>query len=106
MRVLLDECLPRRLKHHLPGHEVRTVPEEGWAGKKNGELLRLASKRFAAFVTMDQGQVDQQNIRALPIAVIVLRARSNRLDSLRPLVPLLLKALDRPRPGEFTVLPD
>jgi predicted nuclease of predicted toxin-antitoxin system len=52
MRVLVDECVPRRLKRHLPGHEVRTVPEVGWAGKKNGELLRLAAREFDAFVTV------------------------------------------------------
>jgi len=44
MKLLLDECLPRKLKHHLPGHVCHTVPEAGWAGKKNGELLRLAEK--------------------------------------------------------------
>jgi predicted nuclease of predicted toxin-antitoxin system len=43
MRVLLDECLPRKLKNDLPGHAARTVPEMGWAGKKNGELLQLAA---------------------------------------------------------------
>ncbi len=104
MRVLLDECLPRRLKRHLPGHEVRTVPEEGWAGKSNGELLRLASGRFDVFVTVDTGQVHQQDLRRVAVAVVVLRASSNRLDSLLPLVPLLLETLPRARAGAFTVL--
>ncbi len=104
MRVLLDECLPRRLKRHLPGHEVRTVPEEGWAGRKNGELLRLAAVGFDAFVTMDKGQVHQQDIRNLSLAVLVLRASSNRLESLLPLVPALLEALPRARRGRFTAV--
>src|SRR5688572_5338121 len=104
MLVLLDECVPRGLKHHLPGHDVSTVPEQGWAGTKNGELLRLAAARFAAFVTVDRGQIHQQDIRALPLALIVLRARSNSLDALLPLVPQLLRALDRTPPGRSTVV--
>ena len=64
MRVLLDECLPRRLKRDLAGHEVTTVPEAGWAGTKNGELLRLAAARFDAFVTIDQGLAFQLNMAA------------------------------------------
>ncbi len=54
MRVLLDESLPRRLRQELPEHEVSTVPEAGWAGKANGELLRLAEPAFEVFVTMDR----------------------------------------------------
>jgi predicted nuclease of predicted toxin-antitoxin system len=101
MRVLLDECLPRRLKRHLPGHEVSTVTEEGWAGRKNGDLLRIAAGRFDVLVTADKGQPHQQDIRALPLGVIVLRARTNRLESLLPLVPGLLAALASVRRGAF-----
>ena len=86
MRVLLDECLPRKLKQDLEGHEVRTVPEMGWAGKKNGELLRLAAGRFDVLITVDRGLMYQQNLEGLSIAVISLGARSNRLKDLRPLM--------------------
>ena len=89
------------LKRHLPGHDVSTVTDEGWAGRKNGDLLRLAAGRFDVLVTADKGQPHQQNIRALPLGVIVLRARSNRLVSLLPLVPGLLAALAGVRPGAF-----
>lgn len=54
MRVLLDECLPRRLKAELPDHDVRTVQEEGWAGLKNGALLRVAAGRFDVLLTVDR----------------------------------------------------
>ena len=54
MRVLLDECLPRRLKGALVGHEVRTVPEMGWASNRNGDLLRLAEREFDIFLTVDR----------------------------------------------------
>ena len=40
--ILLDECIPRKLKKELASEDCRSVPDEGWAGKKNGELLTLA----------------------------------------------------------------
>ena len=80
MRVLLDECLPRRLKRELPGHDVRTAPEMGWASKRNGELLRLAEREFDVFLTVDRNLQQEQNLAS------VLVARSNRLDDLRPLM--------------------
>ena len=54
MRVLLDECVPRALRNDIPGHEVRTVAEAGWAGVKNGELLRLAAAAFDVLITVDR----------------------------------------------------
>jgi predicted nuclease of predicted toxin-antitoxin system len=92
MRVLLDECLPRRLKHSISDHEVATVPEVGWAGKANGELLALAGERFDVFVTVDRNLPAQQSLGLGP-AVVILAARSNRLQDLEPLVPKLLNVL-------------
>ena len=93
MRVLLDECLPRRLKRLLPGHEVVTVPEAGLASKQNGELLGLAGERFDVFVTVDRNLSFQQNLRSLRIAVVVLVARSNRAVHLEPLMSQVAEAL-------------
>jgi len=95
MRVLLDESLPRRLKAELPGHEVFTVPEVGWAGKKNGDLLRLADERFDVFVTPDAHLPEQQNLSGLRLGVVILCARSNAIADLLPLVPRLRSALAR-----------
>ncbi len=53
MRVLLDECVPRALRRELPGHQVKTVAEAGWAGVKNGELLQLAAREFDLVATVD-----------------------------------------------------
>jgi predicted nuclease of predicted toxin-antitoxin system len=78
MRVLLDECLPRRLKAHLVGYQVLTVPEAGWSGKKNGELLRAASGLVDVFITVDSNLAYQQHLVGLPFAVVVLSAHSNR----------------------------
>ena len=93
MRVLLDECVPRRLKRDLPGHEARTAPEMGWASKRNGDLLRVAAHEFDVFLTVDQKLQDQQNLSAFNIAVIVLVAPSNTLAELRPLMPKVLQSL-------------
>jgi len=79
VRVLLDECVPRRLKHELVGHDVRTAPEMGWASKRNGELLRLAEREFDAFLTVDRKLQHQQNLSTFPIAIIVMLARTNTL---------------------------
>ena len=83
MRVLLDECLPRRLKQDLVGHETRTVPEMGWASKKNGELLKLAAGQFDIFLTVDRNLSHEQDLGQFDITVVVLVARSNRLLDLR-----------------------
>ena len=91
MRVLLDECLPKRLKRELTGHEVHTVPEAGWAGKENGELMQLLPGRFEAFITVDRNLQSQQNFIGVPFGVVVLRVRSNRLGDLQPLVPQILE---------------
>ena len=104
MRVLLDECLPRRLKHALLGHEVQTVPEMGWASKRNGELLRLAARQFDAFLTVDRRLQHEQELSTFQIAVIVLVARSNRLLDLLPLVPATLEILPRTKPGQAVVV--
>ncbi len=99
MRVLIDECIDWRLSRHILSHEVKTAGKMGWATIKNGELLALAAQQFDVFVTVDRNLSFQQNLVAFPIAVIVLRARTNRLADLKPLIPALLKALESPKPG-------
>jgi predicted nuclease of predicted toxin-antitoxin system len=102
MRVLLDECLPRRLRTQLVGHEVQTVQAMGWSGKKNGELLRLAvAAGFEVFLTADQNLRYQQNLASGTIAVISLVADSIRLQDLMPLIPAVLTALDSIGLGVF-----
>ena len=98
MRILLDESLPRRLRGELPGHAVKTVAQMGWSSLENGELLRSAADQFDVFVTADQNLQFQQNISALPIAVAVLVAHTNKLEALRPLMPELLTRLTTLQP--------
>ena len=105
MRVLLDECLPRRLKRDLLGHDVRTVPEVGWASRRNGELLRLATDAgFEAFITVDRKLRHQQNLSAFNIVVLVLVANSNTLTDLQPLMKTVLEMLPTATKGEATVV--
>jgi len=76
MRVLLDECVPPALGKELPGHEIKTVAEAGWAGVKNGELLQLAAKQFDLLLTIDRNLEYQQNFAGLALAVIVVQLRA------------------------------
>jgi hypothetical protein len=99
MRVLLDECVPRALRRELPGHEVKTVAEAGWAGVKNGQLLKLAATRFDILITVDRNLEYQQNFAGLSLAVIVIHAPSNDVALLRPLMPAVLAAIPQAKPG-------
>jgi predicted nuclease of predicted toxin-antitoxin system len=105
MRVLLDENLNWRLKRDLPGHDVESVPLLGWAGIQNGALLRNAVENgFDVLTTMDSNVVHQQDLPVHSIAVIVLRARSNRLKDTQPLMPAVLQALPNAAKGARTII--
>ena len=80
MKILIDECIPRKFKGGLPNHECQTVPEAGLAGKKNGELFSLAERAgFRVLVTLDKGMEFEQNFKGKKLGVLSIRARSNRL---------------------------
>ena len=94
MRILLDECLPRKLKRSIVGHDVATVQERGWSSKKNGELLRLMDGTVDVFLTSDQNLRYQQNLATIRFSIIVLMVPDNRLPSLQPLMPEVQSLLD------------
>jgi hypothetical protein len=104
VRVLLDECLDWRLSRDISGHDVKTARQMGWATIKNGELLALAAQHFDVFVTVDRNLSFQQNLPNFPVAVIVLRSRSNRLADLRRLIPDLIAAIASAKPGAATII--
>ena len=101
MRVLIDECLPKKLKRELPEHIVKTVPEAGWAAKQNGELLKLAEQEFDVLLTNDQNIEHQQNLKQFDIAFVVLVAPTNDINDLSPLMPAVIDALTSILPGEI-----
>ncbi len=104
MKILLDECIDRKLSREFVEHEVKTVPQMGWAGTKNGQLLALAEAEFDVFITVDRNLSFQQNLPQLNIAVVVLQAPSNRLADLKPLVTKVLSILPTVEKGQATVV--
>lgn len=101
MRLLLDECVPKRVKRALGDPEAKTVQEMGWAGIKNGALLRLADGQFDVLLTVDQGIAYQQNLSGLNISVVIMMAASNDADDILPLLPAVETALAEFRPGDI-----
>jgi predicted nuclease of predicted toxin-antitoxin system len=105
MRILFDENLNWRLRRGLPGHEIATVQSLGWSGVKNGQLLHKAVEAgFAAFLTRDSNLAYQQDLSIYPIAVVVLRLRSNRLDAAMLVMPKVQQALPTAPKGKRTVI--
>lgn len=102
MRILLDECLPKKLKYDLVSHPCQCVPEVGWAGVKNGERLTLAeASGFQVFLTIDQGMECQQNLTARRISVVLINSESNRLSDMQRLVPEILRMIRSLKPGQL-----
>ena len=97
MRVLLDHNVPRRLRHQLPGHDVRTTREMARERLRNGVLLASAAQGgFDAFVTLDKKIEHEQNLTTLPVMVVVLDAVKNTLPALAQFVPPLTTLLASP----------
>jgi hypothetical protein len=101
VRILFDEDAPRPLRRHLVGHEIITVQEVGWAGIKNGELLRLTAENASdVLLTFDQNLRYQQNLAQRPLALVVIIAPNKKINTLTPIVPRLLEVLSRAEPGQ------
>jgi hypothetical protein len=105
MKLLLDENLPHQIRLEIPGHQVFTAAYMKWGGIENGELLRLAAAAgFDALITNDRGLEYQQNLIALPLAIVVILAKANTIEAIRPAYPELFDVLARLRPCEFVKL--
>ena len=99
MRVLIDEQLPDQLAAELIGHDVRSVGQMGWKGLANGALLARASEQFDALLSMDRNMPAQQDISRYALGLVLIRATSNRIETLRTLIPDIQRALAAVRPG-------
>lgn len=105
IRVLLDESIPEKLRRAFsPSLSVETVRYRGWAGLKNGELLRAAEKDFDVLVTVDKGLRHQQNVGARSIAVVVIDAGGTTFADLLPLLPAAEAAVRAANPGAVIVV--
>jgi hypothetical protein len=102
LRILLDECVDVRLAASLASIDVRTVADQGWLGISNGRLLALAAAEFDVFVTVDRNLPFQQHLPKFDIAVILLRAKSNRIADLVVLVPELISVIPNAKSGVVT----
>jgi predicted nuclease of predicted toxin-antitoxin system len=104
MRILLDENFPADFATLLEGHDTSNVHSHGWAGIKNGELLRRAHGVCEVFVTLDRNLEFQQNIKILPFGIVVVRSRSNRIVDLTPHIPGILLAVSQVGPGRVVTV--
>ncbi len=106
MQVLLDECLPRKLKNELQllGFSVTTVPEAGFAGKTNGELLRLMESKFNVFISLDKNIQYQQNLKSSTIAFILLMTVDSRYETLKILIPKIAALISTVKPSQIMVI--
>ena len=93
MRILLDHCVPRKLRTLLPEHIVHTAREMGWSDVQNGRLLALAATDFELFMTVDQNMRFQQNLATLALPVMILVASDNRFPTLAMMAPLIAEGL-------------
>ena len=101
MRILFDHCVPKPFRRELPGHEIKTAYQMGWSDLDNGELLSQAAKEFQVFLMVDQNLHYQQNLRQLPIPVVMLISEDNDPDTLKAYAPAVLVALSRIRAGDL-----
>ena len=104
MRILLDENFPADFATLLVGHDTSNVHGHGWAGIKNGELLRRAHGVCDVFVTLDRNLEFQQNIKILSFGIVVVVSRSNRIVDLAPHIPEILQAASQVGPGRIVMV--
>lgn len=102
MKIIIDECVPHIVKKRLPAREIKTVQEMGWAGVKNGELLKLVEKEFDVFITSDKNLRHQQNLQDRAIAILLLP--SNQVPVIESLLPQIDTALGKIKPSDFVEL--
>ena len=94
MKILLDECVTKRLKPHLSRHEVATVTEKGWSGLKNDQLMIAASAEgFDILLTIDKNLQHQQNVGKYPLIVVILNSPSSKLEMLVTFLPSFEKQI-------------
>lgn len=104
MRVLLDNCVPLRLRDVLTGHAVKHAAELGWEELKNGALLAKAATEFDLLLTTDQNIRYQQNLSKLPIPVLENDTRDSRFEALGPMAAGILAAIEMSRTHRFVSL--
>lgn len=101
MKVFADECVNRKLLRHLAGHTFVHARDTALLSKKNGALLRAVAPGYDVFLTCDASIQFQQNLKKFPLAFVILRSRSSKIEDLLPLAPGLTAALERIETGGY-----
>ena len=103
MKILLDECVPRKIKFLFAAEGIfcEKVRDAGWSGKENGELLSLAEQQYQILVTIDKNIKHQQNLAGRDISILIIRTVSNDYEDIRHFIPAAVEALKSIRPGQF-----
>lgn len=101
MKILLDECVPWKVRSVLIGHRVFTVHMMGWTGVKNGELIRLADEQFDVFLTIDKNLAYQQNLKRLRMAIVLLSVPNNKVATILEKTPKVVDLLVQLQPSQF-----
>jgi predicted nuclease of predicted toxin-antitoxin system len=105
VKSLLDECLPLDLRLSFLSNEAHTAQWAGMKGRKNGELLQSAELAgHDVLLTVDEAMPRQPNPVGRNLAIVLLRARTNRLEDLLPLVDSILQAIEKIQPGQTVVV--
>ena len=99
MKIIIDECVPSIVKRGLPERNIVSVQDKGWAGIKNGELLRLVAAEFDVFITSDKNLRHQQNLATIDLAILLLP--SNQVPVVKALLPNINDALSVIDPRDF-----
>lgn len=99
MNIIIDECVPHIIKKRLTQRQIKTVQEMGWAGVKNGELLKLIEAGFDIFITSDKNLRYQQNLRNRKLAILLLP--SNQIPIIENLLPQIDESIETIQSGEF-----
>ena len=106
MKILLDECVTKKLKPLLPGFDVFTVSDMGWNGLKNGRLLSRAEENgFDILLTIDKNIDSQQNIARYRIALVILDVEKSNLKFFEPIIPLFISGIQDFRKGNSYLIP-
>ena len=88
MKILLDECVTKKLKRHLTEFEVKTVVEMNWSGMKNGSLMKVAvEENFDMLLTIDKNLEFQQKIKKYRLTIVVLDVQKSKIENLLELLP-------------------
>ena len=105
MKILLDECVTKKVKTFLGGHAVFTIGQMEWRGLKNGMLLKQAEqKNFDILLTIDKNISYQQNMANYNIAIVVLNTNNSNIETLQDYIPNFINQIKNFEKGKLYVI--